>query len=337
MSATFVITTCDAAAGVLKDAGVADHVVAVTDRLHEGACPAHDDIATFFGERRRLMAATLDVHERDAHANAYGRAWIGRLAEARFAPRVEIWADPSPAAQLRLLLILHALATFRGGHDGLFVVHSNHEIGELAPDQISRLNRLCQPLNERQRLLAEAAWTAFRRPTPEAWAALKMQSLSALPYLTAAVDRLLDELPSARGGVTRTERDLLASIAGGEEQPFKVLAACADKTAHRLQDYWALGRTLDTLGRSAAPLILGLSEGPFDLALHDDKRRLDAYKASRLHLTKLGRSVLDGRDDLARLLPIDRWWGGTHLTNANLWRWDAQAQRLLVPAGARTS
>ena len=26
---------------------------------------------------------------------------------------------------------------------------------------------------------------------------------------------------------------------------------------------------------------------------------------------------------------IDRWWGGTHLTNDKLWRWDAEAGRLV--------
>ncbi len=26
-------------------------------------------------------------------------------------------------------------------------------------------------------------------------------------------------------------------------------------------------------------------------------------------------------EDFSRHNPIDRWWGGTHLTNDNLWRW----------------
>ena len=333
MSRPFVIATCDAAAEVLKEAGTFDHIVTVTDQLHEGPCPPDDDIEAFFANRRRVMAATLESHERDTRPGAYGRGWLGKLADCRYANRIEIWADPNPAAQLRLLLVLHALGWLRVGLDGIHIVHATQDIGELQADQVGRLNRLCQPLNDRQRLLAETAWTAFRKPTPEAWAALKSQSLSALPFLGAAIDRLLDELPSALGGATRTERDVLASIAGEETHPFKVLAACADKSANRLLDYWALGRTLDALGRSAAPLIMGLTEGPFDLDLHDAPVKLAAYKSSRLHLTKLGRSVLDGRDDLARLIPIDRWWGGTHLTNTSLWRWDADARRLIPPPG----
>ena len=49
MSRPFVIATCDAAAEVLKEAGTSDHVVAVTDRLHEGRTadvPCHQIVTT---------------------------------------------------------------------------------------------------------------------------------------------------------------------------------------------------------------------------------------------------------------------------------------------------
>jgi hypothetical protein len=325
MAVPFIITTCEAAAGVLREGGLGDKVVAVTDRLHEGPCPVDDDIVAFFTARLRAMAEHLDPHEREARPGTYGRAWLAELTETRYAPRVEIWADPTPAAQLRLLLILHALGRERIGFDGVHIVHSNVEIGGIEPAQTTRLGKLRQPVNERQRTLAEVAWAAFRHPTPEPWAALIGQSLSALPYLGATVRRLLEELPAARGSVTRSEREMLAAIAGGEGRPFRVMAACDAKPL------------LDILARAQAPLAVGLAEGPFDLALHQDAHRLAAYKASQLQMTKLGRSVLDGRDDLARLIRIDRWWGGTQLTNARLWRWDGEAQRLVPPPGHRAT
>jgi hypothetical protein len=54
---------------------------------------------------------------------------------------------------------------------------------------------------------------------------------------------------------------------------------------------------------------------------HDRSRR-NRYYQSRFSLTALGKSILAHKEDFSRHNPIDRWWGGTHLTNDNLWRWD---------------
>jgi hypothetical protein len=72
---------------------------------------------------------------------------------------------------------------------------------------------------------------------------------------------------------------------------------------------------------------LGLAE----LASSNFRRRDEIYKKSRPRLTELGEAVLHGLEDFSRHNPIHRWWGGTELTNANLWRWDPVAQTLVAP------
>ena len=42
---------------------------------------------------------------------------------------------------------------------------------------------------------------------------------------------------------------------------------------------------------------------------------------SRLSLTEFGKVIVAHKGDFSRHNPIDRWWGGTHLTNDQLWRW----------------
>jgi len=56
--------------------------------------------------------------------------------------------------------------------------------------------------------------------------------------------------------------------------------------------------------------------------MHDDANRFEQYKRSKLKLTELGKAILVQADDFSRHNPIDRWWGGTHLTNDRLWRWN---------------
>jgi hypothetical protein len=66
--------------------------------------------------------------------------------------------------------------------------------------------------------------------------------------------------------------------------------------------------------------ILGLPAGPFDLALRDDHERFENYKRSKLSLSEFGRALLERQADFSRHNRIDRWWGGTRLTNDRLWR-----------------
>jgi hypothetical protein len=78
--------------------------------------------------------------------------------------------------------------------------------------------------------------------------------------------------------------------------------------------------------------VSGLDEGPFTLAMHEDRERLERYRRSRLRLTPLGQAILAGTEDFSRHNPVRRWWGGTELTNDRLWRWDPANSALVAPA-----
>jgi len=68
--------------------------------------------------------------------------------------------------------------------------------------------------------------------------------------------------------------------------------------------------------------VAGLNEELRTMSRDDLGGRLRAYKRSRLSLTDFGKAVVAHKEDFSRHNPIDRWWGGTHLTNDNLWRWN---------------
>ncbi|WP_225714412.1 hypothetical protein [Bradyrhizobium semiaridum] len=65
--------------------------------------------------------------------------------------------------------------------------------------------------------------------------------------------------------------------------------------------------------------------------MHDQPDRHKRYKQSWLALTELGKAIVARTDDFSRHNPIDRWWGGTELTNDRLWRWDAETRALVAP------
>ena len=113
---------------------------------------------------------------------------------------------------------------------------------------------------------------------------------------------MLEELPDARTGLSRTERQLLEPLLDGPRRPFELfLASQAREEAAFLGDAWAWKRLAELV-----PLVEELPAPP---PLGDPREFLSA----RVTLTPLGRKVLAGKADRVEAAPVDRWLGGTHV------------------------
>ena len=141
---------------------------------------------------------------------------------------------------------------------------------------------------------------------------------------------MLEELPGL-DGLSRTERQMMVTIEAGESVAAIALFIAVQKMedAEFMGD-WSFWRLIDQLALADDPLIAGLEAAPFQRA---DPELAKAYLTSRLSLTSLGRAVLAGGADWARHHDLNRWWGGTHLTEDALWRWDQSAEKL-IPASS---
>jgi hypothetical protein len=78
---------------------------------------------------------------------------------------------------------------------------------------------------------------------------------------------------------------------------------------------------LDGLAHGPMPAVAGLDDELRSLSRENLRDRHAAYLRSRLSLTELGKAIVAHNEDFSRHNPIDRWWGGTRLTNDRLWRW----------------
>ncbi len=124
---------------------------------------------------------------------------------------------------------------------------------------------------------------------------------------------------------------VLGQINEGGVHPFDVFPGPDRPIQRRVLGYWEVGPLLDGRARCPAPAISGFDEGPFTVAMVDDRQRRQRYAQSALSLTPLGEAILAGLDDFRRHNPIHRWWGGTELTNDRLWRWDPAKGALIAP------
>lgn len=330
MDFDLIITNGDAAGEILRKTIQRAEVMPWRDVLHDGPVPITSDLA----ELSRVRVGYLADKGWGTRAEL-GQAFEARdrgLAHAASFDRVVLWFEHDLYDQLQLIQILDWFGREHGAETHLYLVQADDFLGQQTPETIANLAQLEEPVFDQQMVLASRAWEAFRQPTPESWFGLLEADLSPLPFLRPAVTRMLEELPSAKSGLSRTEREILKAVRGGAARTRELFSAVQSQEEAAFMGDWSFWDRLDRLAEPPSPLIDGLEAGPFRPDMGQDAWR--SYLDAELRLTVIGNEVLAGREDYVRHARIDRWFGGTHLTNESLWRWDSARGALIGPTGA---
>lgn len=294
-----------------------------------GCVPLIEGPIAFFEERKSRWPPNAVERLFDEHAS---KTWAELAVLIGSAERVELWIDPDPNAQLKLLQLLPWIAGRRDLAVKTSLFQLDIRLGELPPEETRRINPTLSPITSRNENLARAGWQAFGQATPEAWCnLLKRKDVTELSMLHRSILRVLQELPETRSGLSSTQRKVLTLIANGAATPLAIYSDASMNFGNSMYSYWRHGEILDELARCNVPAIAGLPNEVFSMELHDDAERLRRYQRSTISLTDFGVALLAGEADFAALNSVDRWWGGTRLTNENLWRWDEGSGALLAP------
>jgi len=320
------VTNGESAGNTLRRTALGGAVLSWQDVLHEGPVPAGTR-ASLRAARARFLAAcgwgsarTIagELERRD-------RQLVDALREGL---HVVLWFEHDLYDQLQLLDVLSLVAERRVDVARLELIvvgsfpgrSSFRGLGELEADELETLWPARAAATPELVASAAEAWAAVREQTPVALAEVARRSLPELPFVPGALRRLLDELPSVRDGLSRTERLALEGVAGGAVTPFAAFLAAQDaEDAPFLGDAWFF-RVLSHLGSGTSRLV-ELESGealPPAPPLGDIRE----YGRLRLRVTDLGSRVLAGDVDAVELLGIDRWVGGTHLAPGAVWRRD---------------
>jgi hypothetical protein len=328
------ITNGDVAVERMREGGLPGTFLPWRDALHDGPVPMTDSLEELSAMRARFLAAcgfgeeafiTKEFTERDAML-------------ARYCDYGEIvfWFEHDLYDQLQLLQLLDWLACRpRWAPVSLIVIGSYPGIdrfvglGQLSPQQLVGLVDSRIPAMPDHFRAAMDAWLAFRQPDPRALFRLLEVDVPTLPYLREAVLRLLEELPAVGNGLSRTERAALDALGRGVARPAEIFGEVQFLEQRPWLGDWGFWRILGGLAQGSEPLVETESGEVFRYppALGD----VDAFRAQRLVLTHAGNEVLHNRRDAVTLRGIDRWLGGTHLTNASAWRWNDERQELIAP------
>jgi len=306
----------------IQNAGIGGRIVPWEDVLHEGPVPAGLGVAALRSVRADFLAScgwgsreelTREIEQRD---EALDRA-------AAAAVEIVLWLEHDLYDQLHLLQILDRLPV--DGPPRITAVTPSTYLGHQPDSDYPGLFEHRRPVTSNERMAARDGWQVFRSPDPRTILAA-LPRLTELPHLAAALHRHLQQFPSVRNGLSRTEQQTLEAVADGLTRLADVFVrAIDDREEAMFMSDSAFLFHIAPLFRGMQPL---LSTGDSAAAGPVEPWNLASLE-SAIGLTPHGDRVLRGEDDRVALCGIDRWLGGVHLVGPGpVWRWDGEHRQL---------
>ena len=212
---------------LIDAAGLPGRVSIWADPLHDGPIPRTLSDEEWI--RVRAQFHTPDDQSPDAAAADF-RRWRAVIDDHAAYDELVLWFEHDLFDQLALLQVLSRVGRERPVPKPISLVsidaypgHSDFKgLGELEPADIAALFERRVRVTPAQLALAAEAWDVFREQDPEQLRAFIRRDTSPLPFLAPALERYLEERPSADDGLSRSERRLLAQLANG---PLEIHAA----------------------------------------------------------------------------------------------------------------
>ena len=308
------ITNGDCAVDIMQKAGIAGDFLPWRDVLHDGPVPAACSL-----QQLSKIRAQFIIDRGWGKAEQVRQSFIERdqiLESIEQYEKVVLWFEHDLYDQLQLLQILDWLGSNRSKLSNLTIICVDQYLGTMTPAQMAALFKFEEVVTDQHFALAQTAWAAFRSDTPEKWFALLKTNTSALPFLSAAITRLLEEYPACTSGLSRTAFQALKITCQGESRPDKIFELYQASEERRFlgdSSFWCILNEM----LSASPALLTLSNAKtLALPIHPDQK---------LCITPTGEAVLKGERHWRDIIQIDKWIGGVHLTSDNIWCWDSVA------------
>jgi hypothetical protein len=309
---------------LIEAAGIPGTLSIWADPLYEGPVPGGLTDQELLHVRARFLAEPTAAAYADTVQGL--KAWRAVIDDTTAYDELVLWFEHDLFDQLNLVQLLTCIGGRRAAENavslvciGSFPGHPRFKgLGELAPHELATLLDKRERVRPAQYALAARAWEAFRDSTPTALEELQRSDTSALPFLSAAIRRFLEEYPSVVDGLSRTERRLLELAGEGPIALRSVFPRMHDgENAYYVTD------------SSLADLALALSRTSPPLIACEPVEGTGPTLQTTITLGDFGREVLAGRRDRVDTCGIDRWLGGVHLqAAANEWRWDDRLSAL---------
>ena len=320
-SPTLHITNGDGAVGLLRTLLGPVDILPWRDILHEGPVPA--------GLNRYELSAVRATYLSGMSGYPFAEIMdtfrqrdrlIDKIEERK---RVVIWLEHDLVDQLQLLQILSQLPVKFIGDGHANLAQADKFLGEMELHDAQELQNEIADVTAEQQSTAIRLWTAVCASTPNKLASNIMTEIDGFPYMRAALERMLQELPSSKNGLNRTEQQILSILDRGPIKARRLFGAAQELEEARFMGDLSFFNRLDRLMRLEA--VCSFS-GPAPLRHSSSEEFLD----TTLSLTDLGQELLAGRVDWLNRSNLDEWLGGSYLANDRYWRWDQNRKQVIA-------
>jgi len=224
--------------------------------------------------------------------------------------KIYLWFESDIYDQLQLIQILDWFRKYAQDSTNIYIINIKKPLITSSEEEI--LDYLIfdkERVRKSHYILAKKAWYAFGADTPYTWYRLLFDDIKALPNMKPTIFRVLEEYPNSLNGLNRTEYQILKVINSGEESPKKIYIKTQKMEERPFMGAGVFSYNLRNL--SQLNLLNYMENG------------------KRFKITSFGERVLKSEDFLYKHKKLDRWIGGVHLSNDNLWCWDIDSSSII--------
>ncbi|CAA6819295.1 MAG: Unknown protein [uncultured Sulfurovum sp.] len=304
MSKVLNIINGDACINMLKEANMQGDFLAWKDFLHEGPVPTHLSLTELSKVRARFIA--------DFGLGTFDEIYLDflqrnkTLLNYQLYDKIILWFEHDLYDQLQLLQILSWFSEQNLDTITLTLICTNNYLGESSPQQLKKLLRYEVPIVDKHLHLAKEAWLSFGKENPQEFSQLLNRSTAILPFLKAAIFRMLEEYPSTKYGLSRSEYQALLIISNGINNKIDIFIKYQSFEERKFMGDVIFWKILDTFEQYKV------------IKKHEEK----------FSITPLGKRLLEGEINWITLKNLQRHIGGVNVNNDNLWCWDMENKEI---------
>ena len=329
------ITNGDSAANGMKAGGIEGEIVSWRDVLHEGPVPPQLTLRELSKARAKWLAEQGLGELKEIEKQFEERdEFIHRYTDF---DEVVLWFEWDLYDQLQLVQILDFLSQDTEGDRAetgtrVTLVSFNGYLGSLDPERFAELFEKRKDVTQEQIDTAHRVWEAFRSADPRELEKIAAEGTPALEFLELSLWRHLEELPSTRNGLSRSESQVLEGVSQGPLTFHELFKQVANREERIFCGDAILARYIERMSLCDTPLITYTSGDRIDAPRTEEDSR--AFRNAEMALTEHGRSVLACDSDWITKGGSDRWLGGVHLERSSVgYRWNPDMRKIEVSSG----
>ncbi|WP_154223265.1 DUF1835 domain-containing protein [Marinicella rhabdoformis] len=309
---TLNITNGDCAVDALSQAGVIGDILPWRDVLHIGPLLPGDLMGRFEQSRVLFLSQYFKLPASVVSEKFKSRHTL--LNDLNQYQTIRLWFEHDLYDQLQLIQIVAFLAECCDPEQLRWVV-TDHFIGPAQPSELHELFRFDRPVSKKCIKMAPKLWQALTDDNPMSWSALDHVELSAWPFISQTLARLMAEFPDVNTGLSLTQWLLISALSTSP-----MSGATLFKAYNKLEWAQFMGdsvfeKELAALTTAKCPLLF-------------IKKDHGCWIKNVFELTPLARDVMVGKKNHVKLNGIDRWIGGAHLKENSCWWFNNEVNQL---------